>query len=694
MSRLRRAWEIIDKYGKPKDSWPNVEFPDPSTITNEKERDYLIQTIAIYETRKCVFDDYFDDIAISNLKYDPKLEIENLTSDPNMSINVDLKARNLSVSELHRWIDRCITPKADGFIHGYAGLIPYYHIEPYIRTKDFNDTGLSGVWAEFFRENPDIREMVYQQYLYGEVGSVQIKAPRGCDIYKDIIRMCKKKNLYDKYPLNRKTDKNPHPGRRSLYTYLKHLSESCYDLFAQTHLTQEAAALSKIAGKGQKWNPLPEDVYSILEVDEHKFDGKFIVLKKTVEGDVFEEVVDNLTLISGIDVNTKAIVGYHIIPGSHATAEDIQRCIINCIVPHKLMTFSIPGFKYASEECFPSLVSKDLEWAVFNQIKFDNAASHKTVELKEKLTKALKCQVTWGPVRNPIARPAIEKSFDLFEKNFLHRMINTTGGKIDSPKRNNPEEQAQKYSINFNDAKQLVELAIAEYNLTPKTSTYNMSPIQALRSRLRSGHFPRVLPPDSRVEASTITRKVGVTVLGDKKQGRNPYVNYLYARYSSKILAKSKHLIEDKITLTLNIDDGRYAEAHDSKGVLIGTLIANGKWGVIPHSLDFRVELNGLRNEGEIDFTDEEDFVAVYHAYASKKNLYVMPTTNAFDEGLVDESTDTGNKVIPENINLSNSIAIIDLIQSTSTTSTENSRMSNNIRKLQNMGAFKDITQK
>lgn len=688
MSRHRLEDEIKQKYGTPKECWTNVVFPDPNSIKIDKEREKLETKIRIFNARKSAFDSYFEGTPIDSILY----ETENGT------------LKKLSSSELHRWIKRCLTPKSDGHIYGYEGLIPYHRTEPYIRVKPISiqkgenkenqNIGLSGAWNEFFGRHPDIHKLIFDEYLYGgSKGGIRIKTPRAIDIYQRLLRECKKQNLYQEYPLVLDSTGNTRPGIRSFYDYVKKLRKDNYDLFAKTHLTSEAALLAKTAGNGQKLNALPNDMYSIIELDEHTIDGKFIIQAESVEGDVFEDTVDNITIITGLEVNSKAIIDYHVVPGSNPSAEDIQRCIINCIVPHQLMNFSIEGLKYPSDECFPSLISDNLKWAIWGRIEFDNAMAHKSAQLTRFLTETLKVRVTRGAVRHAVHRPNIEKFFDIFERSFTHRMVNTTGGNPNSPKRNDPIGQAIKYGITFEDAKELCEVAIANYNLTPKASNYGMSPIQTLKSRLSRGRMPQILPIDVREDAIKIVRKVTVPVLGNEEKGRNPYVNYQYARYTSPIFAQSKYLLNSdnspktKITLEVNVDDARYAAAYRSNGTFIDTLTANGAWGVIKHSLQLRTYLVTRRSKGEISFTDQDDFIDVYFQHLLQKGNSFERVKNLVERNTTVPITTTINDI---HVEPEDEIAITDLLPKAVPKISEVQTLES-VYKLEESGIFDDI---
>lgn len=678
MSRSRLTSEIIQKYGKPREVWPDVQFPDIEKIEDLKEKTLLMKKMKVYVSRKEAFDAYFEGIPIKEIKYK----------------NEEGEDQYLSYAEINRWIKRCLTATDAGYIYGYSGLIPYYHVEPYIRTKSYKTDdmkkGQSGIFNEFLKKHPEIDNMIKQEYLFGGTSEVKTKGIKGIDIYKKMIRMCKKMNLYNEYPLDRYTPTN-HAGKRALYAYLKKLKSSHYNLYAKYHLTKDAATLASTTGAGQKNNPLPVDIFQTIEIDEHTIDGKFIVDFSTYEGDQFIEEVDGITLIAGIDRNSQALIGYHVVSGKDYTSQDIMRCIINCIIPHKRMIFSVPGFKYPAEVCFTSEIAPEMEWATFGQIMLDNHMTHKSAEIRYFLEYQLGVHVNYGPVKHPTVRSYIEKSFDTLEKMTFHRLPNTTGGRPNSPLRNNPEDQAVKYQMTFNQAKQIIEIGIANYNLSSKTGNYNMAPIQTIRNRLSSGRFPKILEEYKRAEVTTITNKVTVTVHGDLEKGRNSYVQYQYVRYTSSKLAKEKELIGEDLTIVVNIDDARYAIAYTAKGEYFDTLTAKGKWGVLEHTLELRNKLCTLRNAGEIDFTDEEDFIEVYKAYLSKFDQ--SKVVNDFMRDAEEEiARSSSNKEITKVEKGKDDVSIESLIPTAADKTTFTQQQNQDISKLKSSGLFEQLS--
>lgn len=191
MGRVRLTNEIIQKYGKPREAWPDVQFPNIETIKDQKKQALLMKKIKIYNSRKAAFDAYFDGIPIKDIKY------ENEKGEP----------QHLSYAEINRWMKRCLETTATGNIYGYTGLIPYYHIEPYKRTKSCKDekntSGQSGIFNKFLKLHPEIDDMIKQKYLAGGTSEIKTKGTKGIDIYQEMMRMCADMNLYNEYPLNR-----------------------------------------------------------------------------------------------------------------------------------------------------------------------------------------------------------------------------------------------------------------------------------------------------------------------------------------------------------------------------------------------------------------------------------------------------------------------------------------------------------
>ena len=116
----------------------------------------------------------------------------------------------------------------------------------------------------------------------------------------------------------------------------------------------------------------------------------------------------------------------------------------------------------------------------------DNAKAHLAGNVLHKLVDTLGCSLNFGSVATPETRGIIERFFGTLETRGFHRLPGTTGSNIYDTKRKNPQEEAVRYNITFEQITELMEVLIAEYNNTPHSSLKNETPLECLTRKLQN----------------------------------------------------------------------------------------------------------------------------------------------------------------------------------------------------------------
>jgi hypothetical protein len=109
---------------------------------------------------------------------------------------------------------------------------------------------------------------------------------------------------------------------------------------------------------------------------------------------------------------------------------------------------------------------------------------------------------------------------------------------------------------------------------------------------------PKYLPEDKRFEYC-FSCAVRVVVRCDLKTGRRPYVNYLYAEYSSKELGRRFDLMNKALWLRPGLRDLRTGMLFNEDGTVFGEVHALGRWGTFPHDARIRRIFGVLKRESE-----------------------------------------------------------------------------------------------
>ncbi|MBY6053966.1 hypothetical protein [Cytobacillus firmus] len=526
-----------------------------------------------------------------------------------------LNRTTLNKTDFYRFLNRCQELDENGTMFGYRALIPNKRIKPYTRSQlpTGKNGSKTGSFSKLLDQYPMIKDLIIDA-LYGKSKNKIVDRKISVKhLHIKFVKTCRELGLTgDSYPFT-----SEDLAKRSLERYVNKLY--------QDHFAKAASRFSPDAGKhaintgsGFKshYSTRP---YQRVQLDGHRIDVLVSVKFITADGREINEIIDRLWLLAIIDEDSRCILGHHICLKKEYSAEDVLHCIRNAIVSSGPKNFAIPGLKYHSTAGFPAWNNHGCEWAVWDEILFDNAKSHLSANVSSCLRNLVGCSINAGAVDTPERRPLIENFFRLFEENGFHRLPNTTGSSISDPKRMDPEMNAIKYQISEQEIKELAEVLIANYNGTPHSGLYNMSPLDALKQRLEQGCIIRTIPIEKRAISAFFVIKEKRKVNGSIKDGRRPYVYYEGAEYRNNILSQSGELIGSKITLHINTEDLRSIKAFLPDGSELGLLEVSGKWRFRRHSLAVRKAINKMRKKKILHITNEEDPIQIYEEFLLQK---------------------------------------------------------------------------
>ena len=533
-----------------------------------------------------------------------------------MYIGTDINVRTISVetgvtqSNIYRLTQRCLELDENGQVWGYRALIPYKRTRRYERQQATGgQVKLTGAFELLLETYPSIKTMI-DNTIFGR-NKDQITDPiiRTKIIHKRFIELCRKVGIrISDYPFN-----SDNLGKRTLYRYVERIKNE--------HFVQ-AAALSgnDAAQKARSTGPRTQREriqrpFQCVEFDAHRIDFLAAIVFHTLDGDEVVKIIDRFWLLAIIDVATRVTLGYSISFEKEYTSADVLRCIRNAVEPWTPKQFTIPSLKYPNYGGFHSGVIPNTQWAVWDELKYDNANANLATIVQDKLKHIIGCSVNPGLAGTPIGRPFVERLFQTLEEYGYHRCPSTTGSGPNDPRREGAEQKAIKYRISADHLLELTEVLIAQYNGTHHSSLTGLTPLEAMQQRSDRGLPIRILSEEKRNAILFLSKQVDRVVRGSVETGRHPYVQFEGATYSNEVLARSSSLIGEKLTLYANIEDVRILRAFLPDGSEFGYLAAKGQWGIIPHTLQLRKELINLRNKRIIQFSDHDDFIEVYNNY-------------------------------------------------------------------------------
>lgn len=564
-------------------------------------------------------------VFIDNLDENDQLTFKIRKNAVDLYMEGKLKVKDVSEisgineTDIRRLVYRCLEYGEDGRVLGYRALIPRKRIKTYSSKKnDFknNPGNFSGAFKNLLDKHPEIDETI-KKYYFGTVRNeitehiISVK-----NLHKKFIKVCKAVGLdptKNDYPFNTKD-----MGRRSLYRYVKELENNNLKLAAKRKGDETLRHVTS-TGQGTK-NTIIERPYQRVEFDGHKIDSIFVLKFSTPEGDEIVDILHRIWILTIMDSATRTILGYHLSLNREYSSEDVLKCIRNAVVPWKPKEFCIPNLKYTEGSGFPSGLIPETSWALWDEFAYDNALANIANIVTDRLKKVVGSSINAGPVAHPERRGMVEKFFDVLEENGFHRLINTTGSGKNDPRRKNAEKNAIKYEMTVDELDEIVEVLVANRNITPQEGTNYLTPLEVMKQRINRGTIPRVLPEEKRNETIFLTQHFTRQVRGNRDKGRRPYINYEGVEYRSDVLSNNFKLVGTTLTILSNIDDLRVLHAFLPDGSELGILKAKGKWGIRKHSLRERKAINKLRNNKEIYISNNVDPIDVYYTHLNEKS--------------------------------------------------------------------------
>lgn len=550
-----------------------------------------------------------------------------------------------SRQHVYHLVLKCISTHPDGKIWGFRAIMPFVRQKHYDRLAPvqpgFRQGGRAGALTQLFECHPDIQDAI--EALFFKKADKLITIHEAVipfkSIHKRFVDACRSKGIKaTEYPFTSKW-----LGYFGLVKHLKRLAEERYGETVKARFGKEAARNLRLGKSAQPLMPATRPYFRV-EFDGHKVDISFIIKIPTPYGHFEERVVNRLWILVIRETVSGAILGFHVAYGLEYNQHEVSQCIKKSVLPWVPRQITTPGLSYPTQGGMPSYVIKELEWATFQELLYDNAKANLANSVTRVLTEVIGAAANAGPVDSPERRAFIERFFGLFEENGFHRLPSTLGNSPQDVRRLKPEKMAEKYKIRLEHLEDLIEVLIAEFNGRPSLGNGYRSPLERLQFFVsQPGVMIPRLEEDKRRRLHMFDYRITRTIRGNIKEGKRPYVQIDGARYTSDILSQQPELIGQKLSIYIDPQDGRFAHAYFSEnGEELGLLEAKGYWGRTSHTLEMRrailegkvrqFEHDIEKNDPIHDYLDQKAKEALNEKKARKGFLKATRGTNQTTE--------------------------------------------------------------
>lgn len=277
--------------------------------------------------------------------------------------------------------------------------------------------------------------------------------------------------------------------------------------------------------------------------------------------------MERVWLLVIIDVCTRAVLGYQIVIARKYSRYDVIKTIENALEPHRPRSFTVAGLDLGPEDGFPSQRLPELAYVTREWMRLDNARPTASATLTA-LCEFVGCLADAGPKYSPDDRPYIERFFGTIATRLSSRLPGYTGSCPRDLRRAlaDPKGNLRLY-VSLDELEELVEYTIANYNGTPHSGLNNVTPLEAMEYFVRGKQtMVTWLAEYHRRTLCLLQSARRCRVRAYLGQGVRPHINLYKARYTSRVLAMSTHLIGQDLLIYMNATDLRGVRAFLSDG--------------------------------------------------------------------------------------------------------------------------------
>lgn len=543
-------------------------------------------------------------------------------------------------SNVYRIItERCLAPNPDGTLMGWRGALPFYRVMDYRRksapaVQSHTGAGTAGALQWLF-ESPGGAELEarFRKHILGKRPKLAAAKRPKQELFTWFIKELRAAGLEARgeWPFN--VEKL---GYVSICRFIDKVMDE--DPRRQRQLLGGEEAQRKArAGDGADRPRLR--VFQRVECDAHKLDSRMVVLIPSPHGGYEARKIRRLWVIVIIEVESRAVLGYHLSLHPECNAEDVLRAAKRALTRWTPRTLTWSAGAYVEGAGMPSGVHERYVGACWDEFSVDGAMANICSRVERQLREVVGSTIlkpqdptSYTSRRSKDDRPFVESFFGQLAKGGFHRLATTTGSRPTDKHGADPDQAAAETQFQIEYAEELLDTLIANYNARPHSGLGWRSPLAQLD--FLTGREPSRI---RQADPGDVRRMVGLrkqcTLKGGIDSGRRPYFNFENARYSAEWLVLRTDLLGKLHWLQLeDEDDARYVSVSTDRGEFLGVVRAAPPWHLSPHTLYMRHAIRALETRRVLHLTGQCDAVEELIRYAEGSQDRKLPPHPAYLE--------------------------------------------------------------
>lgn len=518
-------------------------------------------------------------------------------------VNLTVAAREskLCRKRLRSMVDRAPKLALDGRPFGYRVCVPW---GSYSREEAANDGAMPikadpHAMAAMLAAQPQIKEWVHGFSTPLPSGQIPRKF---LELHKKIVKELTRKDLHDFYPLNR-----PDKGKRALLRYLRNRRIETAPM--RDTFPDESPHSSRLA------DIFRGEIFDRAELDGHRIDIEAELQVPGPNGSTVTRSVTALWWIPEVETESRAILSSVLRVGRNYNNQDVTQTMADSLQKWAPRDLIIPELHYAPGAGMPCALPEPLGFSRPLIVALDNHKGHHSRKVEDAFCRAHDGILTLGRPHQPRSRPIVEQLNSRMEKGAF-RML--PGGfepatRLGEDKVRISDFSPKDHPIQLHLLEEFIDVAVANYNATPHPALGDLSPLQFLQQRARRDICLYQPSDASQCAADMNSIVVALKVVGNKKTGTLPHVNYAYVRYRSPELDGRWELVGKTLLARIHRNDLRTLVVYRTVSQPIGVLRAASPWDQTRHDETTRTLIHQWsKQEGGLRLKGVECAVTAY----------------------------------------------------------------------------------
>jgi len=512
---------------------------------------------------------------------------------------------------LRETLKKARTLSADGAVWGWRACAPYHVRGESPGPVRLPEKAVPSAFKQLVRHVEGL-----QNLLDGFKGVLPTRVKRSSQFekfFEKVLAHLRVRVGNTGYPFNA-SDK----GRRALLEHLKRARQRIVEPQPEDEANEatEAKQLQQVFAL---------DAMERLEFDAHKMDAELYMEVETTQARSILRKIPYVWLLVVIDSISRLILGWSLVMGRAYTQVDVLRVFSKSLLPWERRDLLVPQMKYVAgsgigTSCIDGQVLRGILMAA------DNAMAHHAKLTTTNLAQFQHGVIHLGRPRVPETRGILEAMFRQIENGAI-RML--PGGFEPARDHETPQHATtfynpKDYPINLEAMHDLLDVIMAGHNATSLDSLHDHSALDVVRRHVQAGRWSFESSRNAEDAERLMLDLQWVTIKGNAKDGRQPYVNFLRARYRGFGMRARWDLIGKKYLASYNLNDLRYLNLIDENGELFAKLTALPPWSRTRHDFDLRKLISRWSKRGLFSIAGVDDAVDAYRAYV-KSHAHTSP---------------------------------------------------------------------